>query len=321
MGSVLGVRTGIAVLRAPAAARLAGVRYVSSSPKDMFKPIKAYARERVEFYLPVVQSRLKQVSAQWNHFTGYTEIQRLKDLVTEKQNALRVLQEEKKHARQVYVGSVVERTDSQRKTNDLLTRRPSWNDADLAEYTRLLHSEHALAKAEEQNHEAFEQAESKVQKGVDDLMYAVMRRYHEEHIWSDRVRSVSTYASVGLAVLNVLIVEPYKRRRLANVIEERYLSTEEETLNALRSLGTKIDERLDAIQSGVHHKDAQDSSVADQLDRQIVLPAWVSRVQGWVSHVFARIAAVIPVDVQTISTTCGIIGGAIFTWIVTGVFN
>lgn len=70
-------------------------------------------------------------------------------------------------------------------------------------------------------------------------MRAITQRYHEEHIWSDRMRLVSTWGSVAIAVLNALIfimallvVEPYKRRKLANTLETRLL--EGEQLNAER---------------------------------------------------------------------------------------
>lgn len=202
MGPVLGVRAGLSVLRAPATTRPVLVRYASSGSNRYFDPVKQYTRRRIEHYVPFVQQRIVMFADQWNAFTGYNEIQHLKSVVTERQNALQKLQEEKRNARQVYIHAVVQRTASQRKTNDLLSRRQTWNDNDLAEYTRVLHSEHSLAKTEERSHREFERAEAEEQRGLDELMHAVMQRYHEEHIWSDRVRSVSTYASVALAVVN-----------------------------------------------------------------------------------------------------------------------
>lgn len=53
-------------------------------------------------------------------------------------------------------------------------------------------------------------------------------RYHEEQLWSDKLRSFSTYVSVSVMVANLLVfitaivfVEPYKRKRLALTFEER----------------------------------------------------------------------------------------------------
>ena len=102
----------------------------------------------------------------------------------------------------MYVEAVANRSSAQRKTNDLLSRKGTWNDTDLADYTKLLHSEHQHAKAEERAEKEYEYSDAEVQRGFDDLMRAVMHRYHEEQIWSDRVRSLSTYVSIGLGVVN-----------------------------------------------------------------------------------------------------------------------
>lgn len=138
----------------------------------------------------------------------------------------------------------------------MLSRKSTWRDNDLTEYTSLLHSEHSYAKAEEQSQHAYERAESDLQRGFDDLMRVVMRRYHEEHLWSDRVRSVSTYVSVGLGVLNVLVfilalfvVEPFKRRRLAQTLETRLLSSEEAARERMHTMIASVDEHLAGIEA------------------------------------------------------------------------
>ena len=122
--------------------------------------------------------------------------------MTDQAIRLKELQEGKNQAKTAYVNAVAERSTAQRNISDLLTRKASWNDSDLAAYTRLLHSEHSLAKAEERTEQEYEEAEDRMERGFDDLMRSVMRRYHEEHLWSDRIRSVSTYVSLGMGALN-----------------------------------------------------------------------------------------------------------------------
>lgn len=141
--------------------------------------------------------------------------------------------------REAYVSAVSERSASQRQLSDLLGRKPTWTEQDLATYTSLLHSEHSQARHERQAESAYNDAEKAVQEAFDELMRAITQRYHEEHIWSDRMRLVSTWGSVAIAVLNafifimaLLVVEPYKRRKLANTLEKRVLEGEE--LNAER---------------------------------------------------------------------------------------
>lgn len=86
------------------------------------------------------------------------------------------------------------------------------------------------------------------------MMQAILERYHEEQVWSDKVRplavqvvtcasasgnirltsprlqirSMSTYGSLAITSLNVLLfiislllIEPWRRRRLVENVEER----------------------------------------------------------------------------------------------------
>lgn len=191
---------------------------------------------------------------------------------------LKELQESKNEAKSAYVKAVAERSAAQRKISDLLTRKASWNDADLSEYTRLLHMEHSFAKAEERSEREYEQAEERMERGFDDLMRSVMRRYHEEHLWSDRVRSMSSYVSLGMGALNgtwadalitvlifmlaLLLVEPFKRRKLARTLEERIKSSEQEAYDRVQASISSVDGHLERLESrlGVSHEEPRASA-------------------------------------------------------------
>ncbi|KAK0533822.1 sensitivity to high expression protein she9 [Tilletia horrida] len=136
-------------------------------------------------------------------------------------------------SKRAYVEAVNLRSNSQKLINDLLSRKSSWSEDDLSSYTALLRSEHSQTRAETDSQSRYEQAERELQSAFDDLVRAVMRRYHEEQIWSDKVRNASSYASLVVAALNILIftaaiifVEPYKRRKLAETFEKRLLEGE-----------------------------------------------------------------------------------------------
>lgn len=182
---------------------------------------------------------------------------------------LRGLQESKNAAKSAYVQAVADRSAAQRKISDLLTRKSTWNDAELAEYTTLLHKEHSFAKAEENNEREYQQAEDHMERGFDDLMRSVMRRYHEEHLWSDRVRSVSSYISLGLGVANgtsillkpvlifmlaLLLVEPYKRWKLARALEERVIHNEQEAYNRMQATISSIETHLEQLEEDITGK-------------------------------------------------------------------
>ena len=66
--------------------------------------------------------------------------------------------------------------------------------------------------------------------------------YHEEQVWSDKIRSVSTYGSLAALTVNLLvfvlaivIVEPWKRRRLAQTFEKRIEELSQETRELVAS--------------------------------------------------------------------------------------
>ncbi|MBE7181700.1 MAG: hypothetical protein INR71_10930, partial [Terriglobus roseus] len=57
---------------------------------------------------------------------------------------------------------------------------------------------------------------------------AILARYHEEQVWSDKIRQMSTWGTWGLMGLNVLLfvvfqimIEPWRRRRLVRGFEEK----------------------------------------------------------------------------------------------------
>lgn len=75
--------------------------------------------------------------------------------------------------------------------------------------------------------EEFQKCEQKVEQEYTELTRSIMLRYHEEQVWSDKIRSASTYGTVALMILNVIlfigvqtIFEPRKRQKLADKFEE-----------------------------------------------------------------------------------------------------
>ncbi|WFD19307.1 sensitivity to high expression protein she9 [Malassezia caprae] len=319
--------------------RVIGTRCYSSSStpslmQRLMQPWQTKLHAWVEKTKPVASSRLSELSHKWNDYSGYAEIHALKEEVQVNSNRLTELQEAKEHAKRVYIDAVAERSLLQRKVNDLLSRKPTWNDNDLLEYTKLLHSEHSFAKAEEGSQHAYEQAEREMQRGFDDLMRSVMRRYHEEHLWSDRVRSVSTYVSVGLGVLNVLIfflalflVEPYKRRKLAQTLEKRLVAGEEEARDRVRATVHSVDARLAHLERLLSGQEAPAAATAPSLPLWRLpswLAAWASYLHAWGTYSHHLWQQVNPFPAQgghVAATAGGLVLGSLFSyWLALVVF-
>lgn len=221
---------------------------------------------------------------------------------------------------------------AQRKTNDLLSRKSTWNDTDLLEYTKLLHSEHSYAKAEESSQHQYEAAEAEMQRGFDDLMRSVMRRYHEEHLWSDRVRSMSTYASIGLGALNVLIfilalflVEPYKRRKLAQTLETRLIEGEERARERMHQTVVSVDERLSHLEEALLGSPEPHETRKRVVTRSLALPSslrWVSHIwqylQAWHSYAASLWEHINPIPanqgISVAATATGVVVGSMVSY-------
>ena len=132
------------------------------------------------------------------------------------------------------------RSDSQREVNSLLERKSTWTDADVSRFTVLVRQDHALEQAEGRAKAGVARTEDGVEREFSALMRAILARYHEEQVWSDKIRSVATYgqlavlgANVLVFVLAIVLVEPWKRRRLMQAFERRVLEMEAANLDAV----------------------------------------------------------------------------------------
>lgn len=247
----------------------------------------------------MARDKLIEWNHKWNDYSGYAEINALKKQVQLQSDRLSELQHNKNVAKLIYLQAVTDRSVSQRRINDLLSRKSTWKDDDLTEYTTLLHSEHNHVRKEEQSQHEYERAESEMQRGFDDLMRSVMRRYHEEHLWSDRVRSVSTYVSVGLGILNVVvfvlalfIVEPFKRRRLAQTLETRLLSSEDAFRERMQTMLISVDERLASMEFMLSPTVASKTSIAHAKPSLGTNFLWASDMLHWLGSCATFVAKV-----------------------------
>lgn len=87
-------------------------------------------------------------------------------------------------------------------------------------------------------------------------MRAILARYHEEQVWSDKIRSLSTYGSLAITGANVLIfllaiiiVEPWRRRRLIERLEKKMVIREEHILDKTDESLSLVLQKLDGLQT------------------------------------------------------------------------
>ena len=112
-----------------------------------------------------------------------------------------------------------------------MLRKLDWTDADVTRFPGVLWEDHLHEQAEAEVKTQVALTEAEVDAGFNKLMCTILNHYHEEQVWSvwsNKIRSASTYGSlvalgVNVAVffLAIVVVEPWKRRRLVQTFEKR----------------------------------------------------------------------------------------------------
>ena len=181
-----------------------------------------------------------------------------------------------------YTLAISQRSSSQREVNELLQRKHAWTPNDLERFTELYRSDHANEQNETAAQETLLSTERRAEEAAAKLSASILARYHEEQIWSDKIRRMSTWGTWGLMGVNVLLflvfqigVEPWRRKRLVKGFEEKVMEALEREGSAVGAppLGVQgVQDATSAEVQGVQESitpadmgDAQISAVADTL--------------------------------------------------------
>ncbi|GAA5933504.1 hypothetical protein JCM10213_001292 [Rhodosporidiobolus nylandii] len=201
--------------------------------RALLHAVDSSARKQAQAFAAALQAleierKLRDVGGKISQATGYEEIERLRSGVGEKEKELLDARAKAAELKQEYAARVKLRADSQREVNDLLQRKGTWTGPDVLRFTELVQQDHANEQAEAQAKAAMDEGDQNVEKGFSELMQSILERYHEEQVWSDKIRSLSTYGSLAITSLNVLLfiitlllIEPWRRRKLVEKVEER----------------------------------------------------------------------------------------------------
>ena len=176
----------------------------------------------------LARERVSNALQKFNSLTGYEEIDRLKHKVIQ---AERQYSEHRKllwDSRQQYEKALQQRSQCQRDINNLLQRKHTWSSSDVNKFTELYSQEHALERSELELRRLFEQAEKQLEESHSKMLDSIRLRYQEEQVWSDNIRSLSSYGTVALMLLNLgmfigvhTYMEPRRRQSLVENIDNR----------------------------------------------------------------------------------------------------
>jgi len=193
--------------------------------------------------MDTMQSRVLVASQTLNDLTGYTAIEAIKAQNASLETELAAAQATLRSARQTYKDVNASRASTQREVTALLARKDSWTPADLERFTALYRTDHELEAGVAAAAAALTDAEADEARLAAALMAGMLRRYHEEQVWSDRIRRQSTWGTWALMGVNVLLflvlqflAEPWKRARLMRGVAEAERGVLDEVRRELESV-------------------------------------------------------------------------------------
>ncbi|KAI1208331.1 Mdm33 family-domain-containing protein [Annulohypoxylon truncatum] len=186
-------------------------------------------------FMDRAQTTLFAASQRINDLTGYSGIEVLKSQISALESSLASAQANLHAARSAYKTAVSSRSATQREVTTLLARQKTWSPADFERFTALYRQDYELEASVHERAAELEDAEREAERLGRELSAGILSRYHEEQIWSDKIRRMSTWGTWGLMGVNILLflvlqfgAEPWRRRRLVKGFEEKVREAMEE---------------------------------------------------------------------------------------------
>lgn len=182
----------------------------------------------VSDYFESFQQMVLKATTTLNDVTGYLAIDQLRKDIDTLENELKNAKTKVTTARQQYSDAINQRSNLQKEINELLTRKHNWNPEDLERFTELYRNDHGNEQRETESQAKLREWENYADSVQTKLSQLIANRYHEEQIWSDKIRRASTWGTWIIMGFNVLlffvatfIVEPWKRRRMVDSFENK----------------------------------------------------------------------------------------------------
>ncbi|PIA17744.1 hypothetical protein COEREDRAFT_80402 [Coemansia reversa NRRL 1564] len=186
-----------------------------------------------------------------NVVTGYDRVAQLKLKVDTSGDEFNSARQSLEKIKQQHAQTIKDRISSQREINSLLQRKHLWNEEDVARFTDLYRDEHQAESNEHKTATELKNAESLVDRKYNELVSAIRERYHEEQIWSDKIRRASTYGTWAVLFMNIIalflaqaIFEPRKRRKIVAGVDEKLAEAMELQQNKATDISQTLENRL-----------------------------------------------------------------------------
>ena len=195
--------------------------HVLASTRSRFTPIESLSYR----WILAMNTRL---SAGLNRITGYDVCMKLKEEVEKADLEYVGIKQLTRTIQQQYQTAVEARLSSQKSINSLLQRKSHWTEEEINQFTDLYKLE---LKQEAEEKLLKSQASSSTRdldNAHDRLTTAMRERYQVEQLWSDKIRATSTYGTLILMTVNLVLflliqlyLEPKKRQLLIGENQRR----------------------------------------------------------------------------------------------------
>lgn len=215
---------------------------IRNLPSDQESKELAFSKS-LQKYMDNLQETIFHVTRALNDVTGYLSIEKLKTAIDTLEEELKQLKQAVRDTKARYSEAIQRRSDLQKEINELLTRKHSWSGQDVERFTELYKNDHSIQQDESKAEAKLAEAELTVESVQTRLTHSILTRYHEEQIWSDKIRRASTWGTWMIMGVNVLLfavatffVEPWKRRRLVNAFNVQVQQKMDSFADEMRSL-------------------------------------------------------------------------------------
>jgi sensitive to high expression protein 9 len=179
----------------------------------------------------------------WYEESGTHEILQLKEKVNKSSLAFDEKQRQVVEARKTLEQALKAWEGSQSQHTQLLQVRDRWTPTEAQEFAQLVQTEVQVRSDLKEAKKALAEREAQQSESQLEYMNHLRRRYHEEQIWQDKWRILSTFGTWGLILLNtfVFLVSQYlyrmretQRIKAMQELLQQTLSTNTSTLQAIQ---------------------------------------------------------------------------------------
>ncbi|CCH43679.1 Sensitive to high expression protein,mitochondrial [Wickerhamomyces ciferrii] len=251
---------------------------IQGLPSERERKRKKWAK-KLELYIDSLQETIFTATRALNDVTGYSSIQKLRESIEILEKDLHNTKELSKVTKDAYSAAISKRLQTQKEVNELLQRQHTWSPQDLDNFTKLYKDDHENATWERKAKEEMEAADAREEDVQNRLSKAILTRYHEEQIWSDKIRRTSTWGTFGLMGINILLflvfqlaLEPWKRRRLVGNFEEKVQQVLEENAYLQNKKLDLMNKKVESLKNSELYPVLNESGRAEIIEDPIEPP-------------------------------------------------